>query len=437
MRQIAGGTAESVFQPHWSAEEELFYISDRSGWWNLYRHTDYEGEQEIAVKEADFGYPLWNFGMTTYDFASRTEIVCAYTSEGIWKLALIDTASGEFKPFALPYTDITSIKAANGKAYFRGSAPTEPGAIVEMDLTTGACKQLKTSANLKLDLDYISQPEILKFPTTGGKEAYGFFYHPKNKDYQGPDKALPPLIVKSHGGPTAAATTALDLGVQYWTSRGFAVIDVNYGGSTGYGREYRSRLYSGWGVVDVEDCVNAAKYLVDKKLVDAERLIITGGSAGGYTTLCALTFFRTFKAGASYYGVADLVGLAKDTHKFESRYLDRIVGPYPVSECVYHERSPIDNVEKLNCPVIFFQGLDDKMVPPKQSEMMVNALRKKGVPVAYIAFEGEQHGFRKAENIKRALDSELYFYSRIFNFELAEQVEPVQIDNLDLVLSTQ
>lgn len=430
MRQIAGGPGESVFQPHWSPESELFYISDRSGWWNIYRHTDYEGEFEVAPKESDFGYPLWNFGMQSYDFADASTIVCAYSDEGTYRLASIDTASGVMKTFDLPYTDIQSVKAANGKAYFRGSGPKDPAAIVELDLATGKTIVLKGSVELDIDPGYLSEPETIKFPTGGGKEAYAFFYPPKNKDYSAPNGELPPLIVKSHGGPTAAATTALSLGIQYWTSRGFAVVDVNYGGSTGFGRDYRSRLYSSWGIVDTEDCVNAAKYLVERGSVDGNRLAIAGGSAGGYTTLCALTFHNTFKAGASHYGVSDLEALAQDTHKFESRYLDRLVGPYPLASDVYQQRSPIQHVDKLNCPLIFLQGLEDKVVPPNQSEMMVNALRKKGVPVAYVTFEGEQHGFRKAENIKRALDSELYFYSRIFGFEVADKVEPVNIENL-------
>lgn len=430
MRQIAGGPGESVFQPHWSPEGELFYVSDRSGWWNIYRHTDYEGEFEIASKESDFGFPLWNFGMQTYDFADASTIVCAYSDEGTYRLATIDTTSGAMKTFDLPYTDIQSVKAANGKAYFRGSGPQDPAAIVELDLASGKTTVLKGSVELDIDPGYLSQPETIKFPTGGGKEAYAFFYPPKNKDYSAPSGELPPLIVKSHGGPTAAATTALSLGIQYWTSRGFAVVDVNYGGSTGFGRDYRSRLYSSWGLVDTEDCVNAAKYLVERRSVDGNKLAIAGGSAGGYTTLCALTFHNTFKAGASHYGVSDLEALATDTHKFESRYLDRLVGPYPLASDVYQQRSPIQHVDKLNCPLIFLQGLEDKVVPPNQSEMMVNALRKKGVPVAYVTFEGEQHGFRKAENIKRALDSELYFYSRIFGFELADKVEPVNIENL-------
>jgi dipeptidyl aminopeptidase/acylaminoacyl peptidase len=260
--------------------------------------------------------------------------------------------------------------------------------------------------------------------------AYGFVYAPKNPGFSAPASELPPLLVVSHGGPTAAATTALSLTIQYWTSRGFAVLDVNYGGSTGFGRVYRERLRRKWGIVDVDDCANGARHLVKQGEVDGDRLIITGGSAGGYTTLCALTFRDVFRAGASHYGISDAEALEKDTHKFESRYSDGLIGPYPERRDIYFERSPINFTERLSCPVIFFQGLEDKVVPPNQAEMMVDALRAKGIPVAYLPFEGEQHGFRQAKNIKRALDGELYFYSRVFGFELAEPVEPVEIENL-------
>lgn len=436
MRLIAGGPGESVFQPQWSPDSELFYISDRSGWWNIYRHTDYEGEQEICNQQSDFGFPYWNFGMSTYDFLSASEIVCTYSDKGTWRLGLIDTTSGAFNKIDSSFTDVSGMVAGNNKFYFRGSSPIQPAAIVEMD-KSGKSAMLKTSTQIDVDAGYISEPEIIKFPTSNGKESYAFFYPPKNKDFSAPQGELPPLIVKSHGGPTAGATSAFNLGLQYWTSRGFAVVDVNYGGSTGYGREYRSRLYSSWGIVDVEDCINAALYLVEQKKVDRNKLAISGGSAGGYTTLAALTFHDVFKAGASHYGISDLEALAQDTHKFESRYLDRLIGPYPLASDIYKERSPIQHVDRLNCPVIFLQGLEDKVVPPNQSEMMVNALRKKGVPVAYITFEGEQHGFRKAENIKRALDAELYFYAKIFGFEPGEPIEPITIENLGLARSLQ
>ncbi|MDQ2695039.1 MAG: prolyl oligopeptidase family serine peptidase, partial [Pseudomonadota bacterium] len=277
---------------------------------------------------------------------------------------------------------------------------------------------------------YLSPPEPMEFPTTGGHLAHAFYYAPRNKDFAAPPGEQPPLRVQSHGGPTAAAGSGLNLGIQYWTSRGFAVLDVNYGGSTGYGRAYRQRLDGRWGVVDVDDCVNAARHLVNLGLVDPSRLIIKGGSAGGYTTLAALTFRDVFKAGASHYGIGDLEALARDTHKFESRYLDRLIGPYPQRRDLYLERSPIHHVDRLSCPVIFLQGLEDRIVPPNQAGAMVEALRRKGLPVAYVPFPGEQHGFRRAENIRRALEAELYFYSRLFHFTPADPIEPVAIDNL-------
>jgi dipeptidyl aminopeptidase/acylaminoacyl peptidase len=322
------------------------------------------------------------------------------------------------------------LRASSGRAAFRGGSPTDAASIVQLDLGTGKAEVLRRSNDLKIDTGYFSIPQAIEFPTEDGQTAHAFYYPPRNRDYVATEGELPPLLVKSHGGPTSAATTTLALGIQYWTSRGIGVLDVNYGGSTGYGREYRRRLNDRWGIVDVDDCANGAGYLVERGLADGLRLMITGGSAGGYTTLCALTFRDRFKAGASHFGVSDCEALAKETHKFESRYLDRLIGPYPERADLYRERSPIHHVDRLSCPVIFFQGLEDKVVLPNQAEMMVEALRAKGLPVAYVPFEGEQHGFRRAENIKRALDGEIYFYSRIFGFELADEVEPVPIENL-------
>jgi dipeptidyl aminopeptidase/acylaminoacyl peptidase len=289
---------------------------------------------------------------------------------------------------------------------------------------------LRQSSKASVDAGYLSIAEPIEFPTEHGLTAYGFFYRPKNRDYAAPRGELPPLLVESHGGPTGMTYSELNLEIQYWTSRGIAVLDVNYGGSTGYGRAYRQRLEGQWGIVDVDDCVNGARYLLERGLVDGNRLAITGGSAGGYTTLCALTFRDIFKAGASHYGISDLEALAVGSHKFESQYEHRMIGPYPERRDLYHARSPINFVDHLSCPIIFFQGLEDKVVPPNQAELMVEALRAKKLPVAYIAFEGEQHGFRQAKNIKRALDAELYFYSRVFNFTLADDIEPVHIENL-------
>ncbi len=431
IRRVAGSPTESVFQPQWSPAGVLHYVSDRSGWWNIYRHCDYEGSTPLVEMDAEFGAPLWNFGFSTYAFDGKDSIVCAFCRQGIWQLGVINLADGAFRPLQTPYTDISFVKACPGKAFFCAGSPTDSTALIELKLPDSQCQVLRPSNDLKLDSGYLSSPRTLEFESGQDKRAYAFFFPPANKDFSGPANCLPPLIVKSHGGPTGAKPNSLDLGVQYWTSRGFAVVDVNYGGSTGFGRDYRLRLNGAWGIVDVDDCVNAALYLAEHKLVDREKMAITGGSAGGYTTLCALTFRDVFRAGASYYGVSDLESLATDTHKFESRYGDQLVGPYPERRDLYLERSPIHHTDRLKCPVIFFQGLEDKVVPPDQSEKMVQALKNARVPVAYLAFAGEQHGFRKAENIKRALDAELYFYSAIFKFTLPGAVEPVEIDNLD------
>lgn len=295
----------------------------------------------------------------------------------------------------------------------------QPASVVVLDLASGTYETLRKASELELEEGFLSAAQAVEFPTEGGLTAHGFFYPPKNRDFTAPEGEQPPLIVKSHGGPTSATTSTLDIGNQFWTSRGFAVLDVNYGGSTGYGRAYRERLNGQWGVVDVDDCANGARWLAERGLVDGNRMAIMGGSAGGYTTLCALTFRETFAAGASRYGVSDLEALAKDTHKFEARYMDRLVGPYPEAREVYVARSPIHHVERLSCPVIFTQGLEDVVVPPSQTERMVAALEGKGVPVEYLAFEGEQHGFRRAETIKRVYQAELGFYGRVFGFAVA------------------
>lgn len=428
-RCLAGGENESIFQPEWSPDGVLYFVSDRNGWWNLYRR--FEGRVEPIVEmEAEFGLPQWGFGMHTYAFESSKRIVCMYRQGGQDFLAALDTQTGTLERIETPYTAISQVMAAPGKVLFRGGAPMLPGALVLLDLETGSHQVLRRASRMDLVPEYLSTAQSIEFMTEGGLTAHALFYPPCNPDYVAPEGDKPPLLVLSHGGPTGAASSALSLELQYWTSRGFAVLDVNYGGSTGYGRAYRERLNGQWGIVDVDDCVNGALYLVDQGLVDEERLIIRGGSAGGYTTLCALAFRDVFKAGASYYGIGDLAALARDTHKFESRYMDRLVGPYPERADLYRARSPIHHVEHLNCPVIFFQGLEDQVVSPAQAEAMVAALRQKGLPVAYVPFEGEQHGFRQAANIQRALDAELYFYSRIFGFELSDAIADVHIENL-------
>ena len=426
---IAGGACESIFQPEWSPDGVLYFISDRTGWWNLYRWRWRDGRVEpLCEMEAEFGVPQWRFGMSTYVFGSAGCIICAHTQEGSWRLGSLDIATRKLEPIDTSYSIIAHVRAAQGRVVFVGGSPTEPSSIVQLDLATRRFEALRRSDEITIDAGYLSTAQAIEYPTSKGLVAHAFFYPPKNHDYVAPAGERPPLLVMSHGGPTSATTCTLAWGIQYWTSRGIAVLDVNYGGSTGYGRAYRQRLAGQWGVVDVDDCVNGARYLVNRGEVNGGRVAIRGGSAGGYTTLCALTFRDFFLAGASYYGVSDLEALTRETHKFESRYLDKLIGPYPSD--LYRERSPIHFTDRLSCPVIFFQGLDDVIVPPNQAERMVTALRTKGVPVAYIPFEGEQHGFRRAENLRRALEDEIYFYSRVFGFELAEPVEPVPIENL-------
>ena len=426
---IAGGVEESICEPKWGDDGTLYFASDRTNWWNLYRRKP-DGKIEILhQKSAEFAYPHWVFGLSTYTIVGG-KIICAYSESGSWHLGSIDLKTKQFEEIRTRYTNISDLQGGDDFVVFIGGAPTETTAVIKLDLENGRESVLKRSAELEIDSGYLSPPEAIAFSTTNNLTAHAWYYPPQNQDFCVPSGELPPLVVKSHGGPTAAASVDLNLRIQYWTSRGFGYLDVNYGGSIGYGRQYRQRLDGKWGIVDVDDCVNAAKYLVDRGEVDGDRLVITGSSAGGYTTLAALTFRDTFKAGASYYGVSDLEILTRDTHKFESRYLDRLVGKYPEEKDIYQKRSPIYFTEQLDCPVIFFQGLKDKVVPPNQAEMMVRAIKEKGLPVAYIAFEEEAHGFRVAENIKKALDSEFYFYSRVFGFQPAEAIEEIEIINL-------
>jgi dipeptidyl aminopeptidase/acylaminoacyl peptidase len=426
---IAGGKTESIFQPEWSPDGILYFVSDRSGWWNIYRLVDGKPDSVHPMK-ADFGRAQWGFRMSTYAFESERRVVCAFAERGTWHIGILDFEKGSLRPIRLPYTEIAHIRARSGSAYFLAGSPSAPMSVVEMSVSRRSCKLICTPDVYRPAAGFASAPRHFDFGTTGGKKSHAFYYPPTNKNYAAPRGERPPLLVISHGGPTSAASTTLNLVIQAWTSRGFGVVDVNYGGSIGYGREYRRRLNGRWGIVDVDDCTNAARYLARKGKVDRKRLVIRGGSAGGYTTLCALAFRKVFAAGASYSGVSDAEAFVKDTHKFELRYLDSLFGPYPQRRDIYVGRSPIHHAEGLSCPVIFFQGLEDVIVPPSQAETMVDSLRKRGIPVAYIPFEGEQHGFRKAETIRRAFEAELYFYSRIFGFRPADEVEPVKIENL-------
>jgi dipeptidyl aminopeptidase/acylaminoacyl peptidase len=448
-----GDVGESVFQPRWSDDGSLWFVSDRTGWWNLYRWSD-QGLEPMVQMDAEIALPQWVFGQSRYAFladgqgtggdgAAGQRVVFAYVRDGLDHLGLRE-ADGTIVPLDLPYTTYGHLQAAGDEVVcVAGSTRTEP-AVVRLRFgapaggaggsgtPVGEPQVLRRPRDLGLGDEWFSQPEPISFPTSGGRTAHALYYPPTNPEVTPPPGELPPLLVLIHGGPTHAARPLLQLGTQYWTSRGFAVADVNYGGSTGYGRAYRDQLRGAWGVVDLDDCEAAARWLAAEGRVDPRRLCIRGGSAGGYTTLAALAFRDTFAAGASHYGIADLEALATDTHKFESRYLDTLVGPYPEARDVYVARSPIHHLDGFDRPLAVFQGLEDKIVPPNQAEMIVDALRRRGVPVAYVAFEGEQHGFRQAPNIRRALDGELSFYAQIFGFDLppGEGIDPVPVENL-------
>jgi dipeptidyl aminopeptidase/acylaminoacyl peptidase len=442
-RLIAGGPEESIFQPEWGPDGRLHFASDRDGWWNLYRArepgTELSGEEgalvQLTEEKADLAHPQWLFGGATYAFLDNGAIVCVRCERGEERLALLEPEGWEPADLGLPFTSFgyPSLSSRGSRVAFAAASPERETVVAIYDAASKEVEVAREASDEPVDPAYVSQPRAIEFRT--GKEgegevAYGFYYPPANPEFEAPEGELPPLIVESHGGPTSHATPALDPEFLYWTSRGFGVVDVNYRGSTGYGREYRNKLRGTWGVVDTEDCVNAALHLAAEGEADGERLAIRGGSAGGYAVLCALTVHDAFATGASYYGVADAVTMTGDTHKFESRYLDLLIGPYPEQAELYRERSPINHVEQLRVPVILFQGLEDKIVPPNQAETMAAALERNGIPYAYLAFEGEQHGFRKAETNIRCFESELYFYGRIMGFEPAGEPEPVEIVGL-------
>ena len=429
VRQVAGGAREAIVQPAWSPDGRLYFVSDRSGWWNLYCAGDGALRAVLPIS-AEFAGPAWAFGMRWYGFLDPATILACFSEDGRWHLGVIDVAAGALERLELPYTELAGLTVEGGQAILRAGRPDAPAAIVLLDPGSRRVRELATAGELPVDPAYLSVPQSITCRGEGGALAHAFYYPPANPDFRALPGEAPPLIVKSHGGPTGSTSAELRLSTQFWTSRGFAVCDVNYGGSTGYGRAYRERLEGRWGEVDVADCIGAARSLVADGRADARRLAITGSSAGGYTTLCALTFHDVFRAGASHYGVSDLEALARDTHKFESRYLDRLVGPWPEAAARYRARSPIHHVDRLSCPIIFFQGLEDAVVPPSQAELMVEALRRKGLPVAYLTFEGEQHGFRKAETIRTVLRAELAFYGRIFGFAPADGLPDLRIENL-------
>lgn len=432
IRVVAGGGDESIFQPEWMPDGSLCFVSDRNGWWNLYRLHDGE-TQALAPMEAEFGLPQWVFGMRTYAIDGRGGIWAACCTQGVWQLGCLSPADAEsaarWDPVESLHTDISDVQIWQGTAVAIAASPVGLPAVTHWQDKDRYVTL--TSDSPSIPLDNISAPEAIQFKNRRGETVHAFFYPPTNPGFTGPENERPPLIVRGHSGPTGAATAVYNNRYQYWTSRGFAIVDVNYGGSTGYGRRYRARLDGNWGVVDVEDCIDAAQHLVQRGDADGDRLVIAGSSAGGYTALCALTFHHNFKAGSSSYGIGDLEALLHETHKFEARYFDRLVGPWPDARERYRSRSPLQHVENLSCPVIFFQGTDDKVVPPSQAEAMVSALQQKRVPVAYVLFEDEGHGFRQAANQQRLLEAELLFFGRILRFTPADKLPPVQILNLE------
>ncbi len=436
-KHIAGSDNEAIFQPQWSPSGQLYFVSDRSQWWNLYRYETKQGDTlenggkitPICPMEAEFATPLWTLGMSTYAFVDgdnpdSDKIATCYTRNGLWHLGLIDVETHDLAPVKSSFTQISAVTGSNRLAWFIAASPETGNQLIQLSVETGLCRvinelpQTDRATPLSLDKNLFSRAQALSFTSSHDDQAHAFYYPPHNPACQAAQDDKPPLIVICHGGPTGATSASLNLKIQYWTSRGFAVLDINYRGSTGYGRHYRELLDGKWGLSDVDDVIAGAEYLIEQGLVDPSKIAIRGSSAGGYTVLAALTFHDTFKAGASYYGIGDLETLARDTHKFESQYLERLVGAYPAEMALYQARSPVNHIKKLTCPVIFFQGLDDKVVPPDQAQAMVSALEQQKLNCDYVPFSGEGHGFRKAENIAHALDQELLFYSKVFDFKL-------------------
>ncbi|XP_027092694.1 probable dipeptidyl-peptidase 5 isoform X2 [Coffea arabica] len=441
---VVGGdqmVVESPTQPKWSPQGELFFISDReTGFWNLYKWVESTNlVVPVFQLDAEFARPMWNFGMNSYDFIEdkdqKSLIACSYSQNGKSYLGILDPVQCTLSPIDLPFTEISTITSGIHCLYIEGASAVDPLSISKVTLDYQKSKAVdfritwSSSRICSAYKSYFSMPELIEFPTSvPGLSAYAYFYPPSNPIYQANREEKPPLLLKSHGGPTLETRAILNLGVQYWTSRGWAIVDVNYGGSSGYGRRYRERILGQWGIVDVNDCCSCAKFLVDSGKVDGERLCITGESAGGYTTLAALAFTETFKAGASLFGIADLNLLKEEMHKFESHYTDNLVG----SGSAYFERSPINFVYQFSCPVILFQGLEDEVVPPDQARRIYTALKEKGLPVALVEYQGEGHGFRKAETIKFTLEQQMVFLARMVgHFDVADEITPIRIDNFD------
>lgn len=427
---------DAVGQPRWAPDGRLFYVTEQTGWANItYLDPEAHGDGGATLPplELEFGLPGGALGTSDYDLTPDGSVVCSWWDGGVGHLGVLNPDTGQLAPIATPGVAFSSLACAGDSVVAVVTEALAPAAVTRICLRSAGTESttvLKPSTDTELDPAHLSAAEAVCWHNSTGALVHGFFYGPANADVAAHPDERPPLLVLSHGGPSSMSPPGLSLEVQYWTSRGFAVLDVNYGGSTGFGRAYRERLRGQWGVVDVNDCATGARRLVEQGRVDGGRLAIRGGSAGGYTTLCALTFTDVFQAGASHFGIGDLESLVRDTHKFESRYVDRLVGPYPEARQLYRDRSPIHHVDRLSSPMILLQGADDEVVPPNQARSMADALRAKNLPVALLVFEGEGHGFRQRANISRALEAELYFYSQIFGFTPADTLEPVVIDNL-------
>ncbi|MCF6194391.1 MAG: prolyl oligopeptidase family serine peptidase [Kangiellaceae bacterium] len=419
----------AIYQPSWDDKSVLHYVSDASGWTNLYSHHD-GLLNALTPIDKEFGIPQWSLASSTYAIGKNNKIYAVYIEKGEQFLCQIDTETGKIETLVLPFNEFGEhLLLSEDKLYFRAAGASVNEAIYRYETGSNTLKILSKPNDFPLPEEELSIAQSIEFISAEKRKSYAFYYQPHNIKYQPTDNTNPPLIVMSHGGPTGMTSSSLNAAIQFWTHRGFAVVDVNYGGSTGYGNKYRNSLKGNWGVVDAEDCIAAAQYLVNEGKADKNSLLIRGGSAGGYTTLCALTFHDVFTAGCSRYGVADLESLASDSHKFEARYLDSVVGPYPKEKALYRERSPVHHTEQLSCPILLLQGKDDKVVPPNQAEMMVKVLKEKGIPYAYRLYEGEGHGFRKAETIIDALNSELSFYRQVLEIDDVETNGLIKIKN--------
>ena len=427
---VAGSPSDWIAQPRWSPDGVLHFVAEPSGWMNLHRWVDGRVEA-VTNEEAEFAYPDWLFGVRNYAFLADGSIVAIGRSRARDRLYRMPAGGGPASVIDVPFTELSSISALGERVVFDGASPSAFNSVVLLDLRDGSHEVIRRSSTAVFDPADISIPESIEFPTTDGRIAHALYYPPTSRRFEGRHGERPPLIVSSHGGPTAQAFGGLNLSSQIFTSRGLGFLDVDYGGSTGYGRDYRKRLEGQWGVIDVDDCVNGARFLAERGDVDGDRMAVRGGSASGYTTLCALAFRDVFGAGVSYFGIGDLLAFARETHKFESRYLDRLLGPLPEAEQIYRERSPNNYADRIRCPAMILQGLDDQVVPPTEAERIVDALWERRIPHAYLAFEGEDHGFRQAPNILAAMRGELSFLGQVFGFEPADAMDPIEVVNLD------